>query len=87
MKNEEIQTMQKILDFCDAADISIRHWTERVKSVHPTNTRKIETNALFMSVAPGISIMQLDGRLVGSDPAKLATRWPTSITSLSLKRQ
>ena len=61
-------TMQKILDFCDAADISIRHWTERVKSVHPTNTRKIETNALFMSVAPGISITQLDGRLVGSDP-------------------
>ena len=36
-------TMQKILDYCDASEISVRHWTERVKSVHPSNTRKIET--------------------------------------------
>jgi len=49
-------TMQKILDYCDASEISVRHWTERVKSVHPSNTRKIETDALFMSIAPGISI-------------------------------
>jgi len=61
-------TMQKILDFCDASEISVRHWTERVKSVHPSNTRKIETDALFMSIAPGISITQLDERLVKSDP-------------------
>ena len=61
-------TMQKILDYCDASEISVRHWTERVKSVHPSNTRKIETDALFMSIAPGISITQLDGRLVKSDP-------------------
>jgi hypothetical protein len=61
-------TMQKILDYCDASEISVRHWTERVKSVHPKNTRKIETDALFMSIAPGISITQLDGRLVKSDP-------------------
>jgi hypothetical protein len=61
-------TLQKILDFCDSSEISVKHWTESVKTVHPTSKRKIHSEVLFMSVAPGISITQLDSHLVRVNP-------------------
>lgn len=51
--------MQALADECGIADVTVRHWRERIKSSNPNTGDKIDSEVLFMDRAQGVSLEQL----------------------------
>ena len=66
----KVLALQSLAEECGLENVTVRHWKERIRSVHPDRLRgrgvKIDTEALMMERAPGVS-SQLLGWL-GSTP-------------------